>query len=284
MPMGLNSFGLDAFYICAQEKNFTRAAERLYLTQSALSQRIKNLEIELGVTLFIRDRIGVRLTEPGEALLRYCHTRAQLEQELEGEVAQKQNEVTGFLRVAGFSSVMRSIVLPACQQVTEKNSRVQINLFSKELFELPELLKNSTVDFILLDHVLDREGVRSVLLGYEVNIRIRKKGAKFNGSFIDHDERDETTIKYLKLKSGAKIRRHFAGDIYSLIDGVRLGIGDAIMPKHLISDLRDIEIIDEKETLKNPVYLHFYDHPVQTKLFKAFLETIKKTAKEILMI
>lgn len=276
--MGLNSFGLDAFYICAQEKNFTRASERLHMTQSALSQRIKNLEEELGVTLFIRDRIGVRLTEQGETLLRHCYTRAQLEQELLGEVTQKQNELSGQLRIGGYSSIMRSVVLLTCKELIQQSSKIQINLITKELFELPDLLRNASVDFIVLDHAIEREGIKSILLGYEINLRIRKKGTKFNNYFLDHDERDETTIKYLKLKSGAKIKRHFMDDIYGIIDGVRLGLGDAIVPKHLIHDMNGIDVVDEDHFLKSPVYLHFYDQPVQTKLFKVFLKTVANTS------
>lgn len=280
--MGLNSFGLDAFYICAQEKNFTRAAERLYMTQSALSQRIKNLEEELGVTLFIRDRIGARLTEQGESLLRYCQTRRQLEEELLTEISQNPKELSGLLRVAGYSSVMRSLVLPSCHAISDRFSKVQVQLFSKELFELPELLKNSSTDFILLDYKLDKEGIASVLLGYEHNIRIRKKGTSFTGYFIDHDEKDETTLKYLKIKSGAKLQRHFMDDIYGLIDGVRVGLGDAVVPKHLLADLKGFEIIDKDYSLKNPVYLHYYQHPISSKLSEVFIEEIIKTSKNIL--
>lgn len=282
MPMGLNSFGLDAFYICAQEKNFTRAAERLFMTQSALSQRIKNLEEELGATLFIRDRLGVRLTEPGESLLRYCQTRNQLEQELVSEISQDPKDLSGALRIGGYSSIMRSLVLPTCQALTDKFPKVQVQLHSKELFELSELLKSASVDFIVLDQKLEKEGIKSLHLGYEHNLRIRKKGSVFTGYFLDHDEKDETTLKYLKLKSGAKIKRHFMDDIYGLIDGVRLGLGDAIVPKHLIEDVKGIEIIDKETSLRSPVYIHFYDHPITSKLSEAFLDKLIITAKEVL--
>lgn len=173
---------------------------------------------------------------------------------------------------------MRSVVLLTCKELIQQSSKIQINLITKELFELPDLLRNASVDFIVLDHAIEREGIKSILLGYEINLRIRKKGTKFNNYFLDHDERDETTIKYLKLKSGAKIKRQFMDDIYGIIDGVRLGLGDAIVPKHLIHDMNGIDVVDEDHFLKSPVYLHFYDQPVQTKLFKVFLKTVANTS------
>ena len=60
---------LRYFVAVAEEGRFTRAAERLYITQQSLSAAIGQLERRLGVELFIRDRRGLRLTPGGETLL-----------------------------------------------------------------------------------------------------------------------------------------------------------------------------------------------------------------------
>ena len=61
----------------ARERHFGRAAENLYLTQSAVSFRIRQLEQQLGVSLFARHRNNIQLTQSGEHLLPYAETILQ---------------------------------------------------------------------------------------------------------------------------------------------------------------------------------------------------------------
>ncbi len=63
---------LRYFVAVAEELHFTRAAEKLYVSQPALSKQIRALERQLGAQLFLRDRQGVALTAAGTALLPYA--------------------------------------------------------------------------------------------------------------------------------------------------------------------------------------------------------------------
>ena len=63
---------LPVFIAAARNLNFTKAAEELCISQTAISQQIKQLEQELGFELFVRSKRGVQLTPAGEAFYRRC--------------------------------------------------------------------------------------------------------------------------------------------------------------------------------------------------------------------
>ena len=65
---------LRAFVTVAEERSFTRASQRLHLSQPPLTRQIRQLEGELGVTLFVRHRTGVELTREGRTLLDKART------------------------------------------------------------------------------------------------------------------------------------------------------------------------------------------------------------------
>jgi DNA-binding transcriptional LysR family regulator len=66
--MDIDTRLLRYFAVVAEEAHLTRAAERLYISQPALTKQIKQLEAQLGVELFTRSRAGMALTEAGRAL------------------------------------------------------------------------------------------------------------------------------------------------------------------------------------------------------------------------
>ncbi len=96
---------LRYFSAVAQRLNFTRAAEDLVIAQPALSQAIRQLERELGVMLFERNSRGVRLTAPGEVLLRgAARTLHELEVAVD-EVRSFAGQVTGRVRLGAWQSM-----------------------------------------------------------------------------------------------------------------------------------------------------------------------------------
>ena len=95
----LDLYKLQIFVTVAQEGSFSAAAERLYVTQSAVSQQIKTLEKQLGRSLFQRGRRGVKLTAHGDILLRYSQQIFALLEEAENALVDVENLAEGRLSI-----------------------------------------------------------------------------------------------------------------------------------------------------------------------------------------
>ncbi len=285
--MKLNSANLDAFYAASRLLSFSSAAKELGVTQSALSQRILNLENTLETKLFIREPSGIRLTESGLHLLRHCQTQAALEDEvlsrISSTVSSKKFELRGTIRIGGFSSVMRSLILPELSPILLANPMVKLEFCVEELSKLPKMLKNGEIDFMILDHIYeDSSQLAHLKMGVEENVLVESIHLKAGREhiFLDHDATDLTTIRYLKWHGRNKleeISRIYLDDIYGVLDAVHLGWGRAVVPQHLIANEKTIRVVSGFKSVSNPIILHHYNQLYYSELHKTVLKRFQHT-------
>ncbi len=276
--MKLNSSQLEAFFAVAKILNFTKAAEVLFVTQSALSQRIAKLEEDLGTTLFIRDRTSIRLTEAGTQVLRYCQFNQAVESELLAKLQDSKDDLAGVLRIGGFSSINRSLVIPSLKKIMNKNPRLSIQLITKEIQDLDGLLKSAEADYIFTNKKSDSPNIESLFLGYEENVLVKLKKAPDTEIYLDHDESDPTTKSYFFQNKGAAFRPsniRYLDDVYGLIDGVKNGYGKAVLPIHLIKNENSLEILEPKKILRVSVYLQYFVQPFYRRVHADFLDDVR---------
>lgn len=94
----------------AAERNLTRAAQRLYVTQPAVTRRIQQIEQELNCAIVVRGARGVELSAEGEALARYAAEELQRLRELREYIDNHGADVRGMIRLACANAYAR---LPA---------------------------------------------------------------------------------------------------------------------------------------------------------------------------
>ncbi|MDA3937891.1 MAG: LysR family transcriptional regulator [Spirochaetia bacterium] len=270
--MSLSSLQLDAFLAAAKSLNFSRAAESLFITQSALSQRVKNLELTMGATLFIREPSQVKITEIGEKLLSYCQTKDTMEDELLLNLTSKdRNELAGIVKIGAFSSVLRSVVIPSMSSLLRKNSKVQCDFIHEETPVLPTLLDRSECDFIILDYPMNSPAIEKHLLGYEEYIVIESQDYTCpNYIYLDNSPGDTATEHFFNAQEGStpKYDRRFMGETYGIIAGVESGLGRSVMPLHLLTDRPHLKKVEGFNLYKREITLHYKKQSYYSELHK----------------
>ncbi len=284
--MSLSSRELDAFFAVARTLNFSRAAKELHITQSALTQRVQGLEDSLGLTLFVRNPRGVAPTPAGERLLRYCQARSGLEAELVSDLTgDKEHGLGGSLRLAAYSTVLRSVVIPSLAPVLRANPRLQPYFLEVELRDLPDRLLHGAVDFIVIDRPLQRSDLETVKLGEEENVLVTS--AQYDPPadlYLDHDTDDQTTVEFFAAQSRAApaIRRGYYDDVYGIVEGVAMGLGRAVIPRHIAEAEKRLEIVKGFQPVKVPVHLQYFKQPFYTQLHDTVVESLTKRAGKAL--
>ena len=277
---------LDAFMAVAKTESFSQAAESLHITQSALSQRIKNLEGGLGLTLFLRTPNGAKTTEQGQRLLRYCQTRDSLENELLDDLsANKSHELTGIVKIGAYSSILRSVIMPALASLLQKHPNVLCEFVCEQMDVLPLMMSRGEVDFIVLDYRLERSNIEVERLGEECFVVIEGKNQHGREDiFLDNDTKDLATEVFFRSqkRKPPKHRRSYFDDCYGIIDGVRMDLGKAVMSEHLVRKDSSIYIEKDYKPFELEVCLHHYSQPFYSKIHQAVVDELKKNSARFL--
>lgn len=106
----------------------TAAAEKLYLTQPAVSQQIRNLEEDLGVELLVRGVRQVKPTLQGQLLYEYARKIMHLTRQAEVAIQSMSSEVKGHLRVGTLNSVGMFLISPVIGMFLKNNSKLSVQL------------------------------------------------------------------------------------------------------------------------------------------------------------
>ena len=144
----LNFHHLHYFWAVAKDGNLTRAAEKLHVSQSALSKQIRQLEEQLGQPLFTRVGRTMKLTEAGQLALGYADTIFASGSELVGLLREGRREERQVLRIGAVATLSRNFQENFIRPLLQRDD-VELMLQSGNLVDLLGRLRVHTLDLIL---------------------------------------------------------------------------------------------------------------------------------------
>lgn len=154
---------LRYFLAVCEERNFSKAANKMLVSQPALSKQIKDLESELGVQLFIREHRKVTLTQEGYFL------RDRAQDILNLTVAttrslQKDKIISGTLRIGAGESAKLNKVMKILGDLAIKYPEVQIDIDDANGDEIEEKINNGLLDFGIIMGDRNLDGFETLIL------------------------------------------------------------------------------------------------------------------------
>ncbi len=146
---------LRYFLAAAQEKNITKAADILHVTQPTLSRQLTDLERELGVTLTLRGKNGLKLTEDGIFFRQRAQEIVELADRLEKNFAERKGDISGMVVIGASEAVGGQILAKLIKEFYGKYPAVQFTLYNETVDNIKDRLDKGLVDIGLLLEPVD---------------------------------------------------------------------------------------------------------------------------------
>lgn len=149
--MNINYESYKIFYHVALNQSISKVADKLLISQPAVSYQIKVLEEQLGITLFVRTKKGVTLTDEGKIL--YSYISKGIENFINGENAltNLKNLDYGIIRIGASTTVSKHVLMPYLKIFHKLYPNIEINITNNLTEELMRELRNGNLDILILN-------------------------------------------------------------------------------------------------------------------------------------
>ena len=262
----MTNLNLYKFFCCvAEEKNISKASEKLFVSQPAVSFSIKELEKEVGQKLFVRKSKGVELTLFGKIL--YDNVKGAIDKFDEVEtLSQRFGKIEqGIVRIGASSSNMNQVLLNFLSQFARLYPSIQISMERGTKEQLIAQLYNNALDIIFVDngdYVCKFNQIKKFDVTYQL-IGDKKYKQKYSSENLDinnfpieelmlpsKNNNSRITIDSFFAKRGIKLLPKYELDNYILLyEFVKQGFGMAFVNKEYYKNAinsGEVEIIYPK--------------------------------------
>lgn len=275
----------------AEEKNMRKAAERLFVSQPALSQRLQNLEKQVGSELFIRSQKGLIITASGEIILHYAKKMEETYQTMLEQLQILNSDISGTLKIAVSSVVAQYWLPPVLKRYVSDFPNVQVSLFTGWSSEITNRLYENEVHLAIVRGNQNWYGEKEVLFSDELLLVDTQK--------FELSEYKEIHRPFIQFKSNSNYYQIIQSWWYEqfnslprneiVVDQIETckqfvlnGLGFAILPSTVLHDVKDDILIKtplytkENTLLTRDTYLLYNRDALKLKQVEGFMQSIRK--------
>lgn len=151
----------------AEHQNFTKAAQKVFVTQPTLSMQIQKLEDELGVRIFDRSKKPIQLTETGRKIVNQARNIVNESDRIKDIVDQQKGFIGGTFRIGVIPTVMPTLLPMFLNNFIKKYPKVKLKIEELNTDTIIERLKEGHLDAAIAATPLEMENIKEQVLYYE---------------------------------------------------------------------------------------------------------------------
>ncbi len=284
---------VEAFYWVATLQSVSRAAEKLFITQSAMSARIAALEDELGTVLLDRRNKQFRLTFAGQRFLKHAVRLLEMQREIKLEMG-GDAPIEVQMRIGAIESVLHSWLIPWVEYLRAQYPELELELSVETTPVLGELVRRGALDIVFTAAPVGADGVRSkampaMEMAFLGNARMHKKRMYRMSDFADMElmtfQRGShphlALLDQLKAAGVQPKKVHAISSISAMVQLVQGGFGVATLPlaaARRLPDAAGLKILRcESQLAPLPIHANYRFDPSS-----ASAELVLKSAQEFI--
>ncbi len=252
----MNTEELKTFIFLSKVKNFTLAAEQLFIAQSTVTNRINELEKEVGKRLFTRGSKTVKLTEAGEIFLRYAERILELQSTSIDEMNALSTHSRKF-SIGAINACYETYVKGLVDECLKDNSVTSIKVMLGHSLDLIQHLQDNMLDMVFSAIPLKRAGYACDVYDVDRVALVCKKGINQYPNGVAKEQLAK--LPYLMCdftlsEAGLFIRSLFpknhifrldVDNSSKLLPYLENGLGYAFLPYKLVKDKLDSGVLEE---------------------------------------
>ncbi len=240
--MSINFEYYKVFYYVAKYKKISLAAEKLFVSQPAVTQTIQKLEEQLGGNLLVRTKSGIELTETGKMLYEFASKSIETLDNIEYRFSKYENLEEGTIKIRTGSNVAKIILYNALEKFSKDYPKIKIEIATGAPDQSIEMLHTGEIDMVLLylPYNTEYSNLKTIECAKKKYIfAMSKNYAENNNVCISHIE-DLNNYSLIVPKKNSAIRNMFDEKFKNIITNFHYEIAQEQMKKEFI--MRDMGI------------------------------------------
>ena len=283
---------LKTFYYVSLEESVSKAALKLHISQPAVSQNLKQLESEIGFSLFVRTNKGVKLTNEGKEIYAYCKGIFKQLELLNQTLQDLSTLEAGILNIGASDTICKYYLIDILKQFEEIYPKIRYRVTNCTTNESLNLLKHHDVDIAFVHTPVPNDDFNylNCLLLEDVfvcsydfddsNINCLEDLTKYRILLLEESSHSRKVLDSNLMKYNIKLKPKFElASLDLLIEFCKKNMGIICVSKQYIEkelNSKELKIINIKEKLDTRYISLAYDNEYISNAAKKLLEFIEK--------
>lgn len=240
--MDINLEYYRVFYYVAKYKKISLAAEKLYVSQPAVTQIIQKLEEQIGNNLFIRTKSGMELTEIGKTLFNFASNSIEVLNNVQYKFGKYENLEEGNIKIRTGSNVAKLFLYDAVEKFGKKYPNIKIQIESGATNKSVDSLEKGEIDMVCLHlpYNTKNDNLEIIECAEEEFVFVMSKNYKKNKKVKIEKIEDLNNYDLIIPNSESSIRKIFDNNFKDIIYNFHYEISQEQMKREFV--LRDMGI------------------------------------------